>query len=261
MPYFLLVFSCEIERIRYYEVLPVKKTFSISRMFPVYTALFCCMLVLTFGGSRAVTVLSENAPVSERKCVIIDPGHGGVDGGATSCTGVLESNINLQISLRLNDLMHLLGIDTIMIRDSDRSIHTQGNTIAQKKISDLKQRVSIVNSQKDALLISIHQNHFTDSRYFGPQVFYGRGEGSAEFAKTMQSILTRNLCPDSNRQAKSAKGVYLMEKVECTALLIECGFISNPEEEARLLRSDYQRALCCVIAAASGEFLYGEHVT
>lgn len=239
----------------------MKKPFSIAQMLPVYTALFCVLLLLSLGGSKAITVLSENAPVPSRKCVIIDPGHGGVDGGATSCTGVLESNINLQISLRLNDLMHLLGIDTLLIRDTDRSIHTQGSTIAQKKISDLKQRVSIVNSQEDALLISIHQNHFTDSRYFGPQVFYGMGEGSGEFAKTMQRALTENLCPDSNRQAKSAREVYLMEKAECTALLIECGFISNPEEETKLLRSDYQRALCCVIAAVCGDYLHGKSVS
>ena len=72
--------------------------------------------------------------------VVIDPGHGGVDGGATSCSGILESNINLDISLRLNDLMHLLGINTIMIRDTDKSVYTNGETIGQKKISDLQER-------------------------------------------------------------------------------------------------------------------------
>ena len=239
----------------------MKKSFSIARLLPVYTALFCTLLLLSMGGSKAITALSESASIDGRRCVVIDPGHGGVDGGATSCTGVLESNINLQISLRLNDLMHLIGIGTLLIRDTDRSIHTQGNSIAQKKVSDLKQRISIVNSQEDALLISIHQNHFSDSRYFGPQVFYGREEGSGEFAKIMQHALTENLCPGSNRQAKSAKEVYLMQKSDCTALLIECGFISNPEEEAKLLDADYQKKLCCVITAVCGNYLHGADVT
>lgn len=239
----------------------MKKTFSVAKLLPVYVALFCTVLLLCLGGSKAVTVLSENAPVSNRKCVVIDPGHGGVDGGATSCTGVLESNINLEISLRLNDLMHLIGIDTLMIRQTDRSVHTRGDTIAEKKVSDLKQRVNLVNSPENALLISIHQNHFSDSRYYGPQVFYGREEGSTEFAEIMQTALTKSLCPSSSRQAKSAREVYLMQKVTCTALLIECGFISNPEEEAKLLNADYQKMLCCVITAVCGNYLHGDCVT
>lgn len=238
----------------------MKKTFSVLQLLPVYFALFSILLLISVGGSKAVTTLSESAPITERKCVVIDPGHGGVDGGATSCTGVLESNINLKIALRLNDLMHLLGIKTVLIRDTDCSVYTQGNTIAQKKVSDLKQRVKIVNEQENAVLISIHQNYFSDSRYYGPQVFYGREEESVAFARSMQQALTENLCAGSNRQAKAAKEVYLMENVDCTALLIECGFISNPEEEAKLLDASYQKDLCCVIGAVCGNYLYGNSI-
>ena len=122
-------------------------------------------------GSRAVTVMVESAPISRQSCIIVDPGHGGEDGGATSCTGILESAYNLSISMRLNDLLHLLGYDTKLIRSSDTSIYTQGKTIAQKKVSDLKERVRIVNETENALLLSIHQNHFSDARYSGSQVF------------------------------------------------------------------------------------------
>lgn len=239
----------------------MKKPFSVAHLLPIYVTAFSILILLSFGGSKAVSVLSENAPVTGRKIVVIDPGHGGVDGGATSCTGVLESNINLQISMRLNDLMHLIGMETVLIRDTDRSVYTQGTTIAQKKISDLKQRVKIVNELEDALLVSIHQNHFTDSRYYGPQVFYGREEGSAALAKTMQQALSENLCPGSNRQAKAAKDVYLMKNIHCVALLIECGFISNPEEEAKLRDATYQKELCCVIAGVCGNYLHGAGVT
>ena len=108
-------------------------------------------------GCRTVSVMVEAAPLKRGNCIIIDAGHGGEDGGATSCRGVLESTYNLEISLRLNDLLHLLGYDTRMIRTTDTSIYTKGETIAQKKISDLKERVRIVNETENALLLSIHQ--------------------------------------------------------------------------------------------------------
>lgn len=239
----------------------MSKQFSFKQFLPIYAIIFSFLIIISAIGSRAVTVLAETRPLVDRKCVVIDPGHGGVDGGATSCTGVLESNINLQISLRLNDLLKLMGIRTLMIRSDDRSVYTQGNTIAQKKVSDLKQRVKLVNEEHTALLLSIHQNHFTDSRYYGPQVFYGREEGSLELARTMQASLTSNLCPNNNRQAKTAKEVYLLQKADCVALLIECGFISNPEEEQKLLDPAYQKELCSVIAAVCGNYLQGTAVT
>ena len=128
-------------------------------------------------GSGAVTASVQSEGVERNHRIVIDAGHGGIDGGATSCTGVLESTINLQIALRLNDLMHLLGYETVMIRTTDTSVYTEGNTIAAQKVSDLKERVRIVNETENAILISIHQNIFPDSRYDGAQVFYAPTEG------------------------------------------------------------------------------------
>ncbi len=211
-------------------------------------------LFLQFG-NRAVTVLSENQPVPRENCVIIDPGHGGVDGGATSCTGKLESAFNLEISLRLNDLMNLLGYDTKMIRTTDISVYTKGETIAQKKISDLKERVRIMEETENALVLSIHQNNFSDHQYSGAQVFYPNTPGSAELAKEMQSAFISHLNPGSRRQVKKAEGVYIMEHISCPGVLIECGFLSNPREEAALRSPEYQKNLCCVIAATAAGFL------
>lgn len=206
-------------------------------------------------GSRAVTVIAESRPIEREHCIVIDPGHGGEDGGATSCTGLVESTYNLDISLRLNDLLHLLGHDTKMTRTTDTSIYTKGETIAQKKASDLKERVRLVNETEHALLISIHQNNFSDSRYSGAQVFYAGTEGSEALAKQLQTAFVASLNPGSSRKSKKSDGIYLMEHIDCTGVLIECGFLSNAAEEARLRDAEYQKKLCCVIAATVSEYL------
>lgn len=206
-------------------------------------------------GSRAISVLSQMVPLPRSHRIVIDAGHGGMDGGATSCTGKLESAYNLEIALKLNDLLHLLGHDTVMTRTSDRSIETEGQTIAAKKVSDLKERVRIVNGTENALLISIHQNTFSDSRYSGAQVFYGpEGEGQ-RLAEDLQTAFCTTLNPGSNRKCQKADSVYLMQHIDCTGVLVECGFLSNAQEEAKLSSPDYQQKLCCVIASTLSRFL------
>jgi len=234
----------------------MKRKIRLLMLICVYALILTGFLASGFSGSRVATVISETAPLKGRKTIIIDAGHGGVDGGATSCTGVLESEINLEIALRLRDLCHLLGMKTVMIRESDRSVYTQGNTIAEKKVSDLKERVRIVNGTDNAVLVSIHQNYFSDSRYKGAQVFYESIGDSQMLAKSLQSCLVQNLNPGSTRQEKKAEGIYLMEHIQCTGVLIECGFISNPTEEAQLRNESYQKKLCSVIACVCSRYLY-----
>lgn len=206
-------------------------------------------------GSDSVTAAVQNRPVSRDHTIVIDAGHGGVDGGAISCTGVPESHINLQIALRLDDLLHLLGYDTVMIRKSDDSVYTEGNTIAEKKVSDLKQRVKTVNEMENAVLISIHQNTFPSSRYDGAQIFYADTPESRLFAERLQLLFSNTINPGSKRQPKPAEAVYLMKNIRTTGILVECGFLSNPQEEARLRSEDYQQKIGCVIASALSEFL------
>lgn len=224
---------------------------------PVYVLIVFCFLFAAIGGSRAITVIAENTPVTGRKCVVIDPGHGGEDGGAVSCTGVTESTFNLDIALRLRDLMHLLGMDTVMTRDTDRSIHTDGETIAARKVSDLKERVRLANGIENAILVSIHQNHFPDSRYSGAQVFYKPNNESAELAARLQTAFVQTINYGSNRKSKKADGIYLMEKVQLPAILVECGFLSNYQEEAKLRDDQYQKQVAAVIAATCSTFLHG----
>lgn len=230
----------------------MKKKVSFVLFYGLVIGLF---LAGTMLGNRAVTIFAARQPVPRLHCIVIDAGHGGEDGGATSCTGIPESRCNLEIALKLNDLLHLLGYDTRMVRTSDTAVYTTGSTIAQKKVSDLKERVRIANSTENGLLVSIHQNTFSDSQYSGAQIFYAETDGSETLAKQLQSDFAATLNPGSNRQCKMARGVYLMENIECTGILVECGFLSNPEEEARLRSGEYQKKLCCVIACCVSRYL------
>lgn len=220
----------------------------------LYCGVFIGAVSLCQLASSSVTVLKESEPVQNRTVIIIDAGHGGIDGGATSCTGIPESHINLQISLRLNDLVQLLGFETKMIRKTDTSVYTEGNTIAAQKVSDLKQRVKLVNETKNAVLVSVHQNTFLDSRYSGAQVFYANDDTSRELAKVMQADLISNLNPGSKRQCKSSDGIYLMQNIQRPGVLIECGFLSNPEEEANLQTAEYQKQIASVVATCISRF-------
>lgn len=233
----------------------MKRNNLIFQMLPIYVLLLGGMILGAIYADTAITTFAENRPISHRKTVIIDAGHGGVDGGTTSCTGVLESHLNLEISLRLDDLMHLLGIRTYMIRTTDDSVYTSGDSIGEKKISDLKERVRITNNTPNALLISIHQNYFPDERYSGGQVFYASTEGSKDLAVQLQSALKQTINPESNRNSKPSEHIYLMSHVSVTAVLIECGFLSNPQEEVKIRDPQYQKELCAVIGVTVSRFL------
>ena len=213
------------------------------------------LLIIAISGSQTLNAINENAPLTQKNCIILDAGHGGVDGGATSCTGVSESAINLEITLRLRDLMALLGIDTKLIRETDISVYTEGESVAAKKVSDLKNRAKFVNQTPNAILISIHQNYFTNSRYSGPQVFYKNEENSKTFGKYMQTALVKTLSPFNKRQYKKADGIYLLNNIKTAGILIECGFLSNPTEASKLETTQYQQKLCAVIATQTNMFI------
>ncbi len=227
----------------------------------LYAITIFFVIVLALLGDRAIVASVENAPITDRNIVIIDAGHGGIDTGTTSVTGRPESHINLEIATVLRDLLHLLGIKTKMIRTDDISVYTEEGTIAEKKISDLKERVRIINDTANAVLISIHQNYFQDNRYSGGQVFYGPSQGSQAFASYMQNSIKTNLDPGNRRQAKSASGIYIMQHIRCPGVLIECGFLSNLVEALQLESKVYQQKLCCTIAGAYVQYLNHNSIT
>ena len=218
----------------------------------IYSCLTVLAVYLLFAvcTDKGVRVIMENKVLPPVNTVIIDAGHGGEDGGATSCCGFLESDINLEISLRLNDLLNFLGHRTIMVRTEDVSVHTEGQTIAQRKVSDLKNRVQLVNETENALLVSIHQNYFADSRYSGAQVFCADSAGSRKLAEEIQKSFHDTINPDSKRMVKAAQNIYLMNEIRRDGVLIECGFLSNYQEEQKLRDLEYQKKICAVIASS-----------
>lgn len=220
------------------------------------TASFCILISSAVRFNLAATASAEaSSPVT----IIVDAGHGGEDGGTQSASGVLESKINLDISLRLEQLLAFSGIKPLMLRSSDTALYSENcHSFSEKKVSDLKNRVSMVNAVTNGVLVSIHQNHFSESKYSGAQVFYNGSDGSRQLAELMQSSLRCTLNPNNDRMIKKASSIYLMEHTECTGILIECGFLSNQNEAYLLQQPSYQMKIAGAICAALSEYLEGE---
>lgn len=232
---------------------------SVKRMIPVYLIALTIVLAGAELASRGVTLLAAMTVLPDEPplpSVIVDPGHGGEDGGALAPCGVKESDINLELSLRLRDLLRFLGFPVVMTRETDISIHSpEAVTASEKKVSDLRNRVRLAGETPNALLISIHQNMFSESKYKGAQVFYASSAGSQALAERIQSILDTRVDPDNRRRAKECLNAYLLKHVNCTAVLVECGFLSNPEEERKLQTEEYQKLLAAAISAGLTEAL------
>lgn len=199
---------------------------------------------------------------SSNETVVIDAGHGGEDGGAVSVTGAIESHINLEIALRLDEIFGLFGVDSVLLRNSDVSLHdSNAETIRQKKVSDLKNRVAMIEAIENPVVISIHQNIFSSSQYHGAQVFYANGELSLPLAALTQNTLKQVLDPGNNRQpAPIPNNVYLMNNISCKAILVECGFLSNHQEDALLQTSAYQNKIAIALACSYLNNQKGENI-
>ena len=211
------------------------------------------LLALALGRLNSLAKPAMEPSVVQRTGpLVLDAGHGGEDGGAVSLTGVPESQINLAIVLKLRDVLGLYGVDPILLRETDVSLHDgDAGTLREKKRSDLKNRVAAVEEVEGGILLSVHQNTYPSSRYHGTHVFYAPTEGSQALAERFQNSIKAALQPDNQRAVKQIPDtVYIMNHVTCPAVLIECGFLTNPEEEALLRDEDYQRKLSAVIAAA-----------
>ncbi len=214
---------------------------------PLTLAAVCGALLWPKTAEPTSVTLPGTQPV-----LVIDAGHGGEDGGAVSVSGQVESSINLSVALRLDALMGFTGVPSVLLRDADISLHdADADTVAEKKRSDLQNRVARVNGTDNAVLISIHQNTYTDSSNHGAQVFYADEASSLVLARTAQEALRLTLDPDNTRKpARISDSVYLMKHVTRPAILAECGFLSNPAED-RLLGTDaYQIKISMALAAA-----------
>lgn len=194
-------------------------------------------------GTTVAEVASKTQPV-----IVVDAGHGGEDGGAVSPQGRSESAYNLEIALKTDLFLRFLGMRTVMTRTTDISLHdASANTLREKKRSDLHNRAAFVNKTPNAVLLSIHQNTFPETRYSGAQVFFNASKGSGELAKAVQDALREKLLPTNRREPKPLD-VILMNETRGPGILVECGFLSNVAEEARLRDSTYQMKMSMVMS-------------
>ena len=228
-----------------------------KREHPLKNLTWIIVLALLFGTAvflyQPPVVNSTFSPArSAGETVVIDAGHGGEDGGAISVSGAVESQINLAIALRLDQVLGLYGVNTVLLRNSDISLHdADASTLRQKKVSDLHNRVEAIEALEDPVVISVHQNTFQNSKYHGAQVFYANGELSLPLAQITQSMLRQTLDPENDRKPTAvSESVYLMNHISCRAILVECGFLSNPQEDVLLQSADYQTKLAATLAGA-----------
>lgn len=210
--------------------------------------------VLSFMGST----MTVGGTLCANPTIIIDAGHGGFDGGAEGAGGTIEKDINLPIALKLYDLLQFYGYDVLMTRKQDISTCDEGlNSISEKKTSDIMNRFKLLEKNPDAIFISIHQNKYPDSSSWGAQMFYGpKNEQSKILADTIQKNFVTMLQPDNKREVKKAEdNIYLLYHSPIPSVLVECGFLSNPDEEALLLSEDYQNKIAFVISASIMEYI------
>lgn len=218
-------------------------------------AVLIALAVLIKPASVPTMTEGESAPA----LLIIDAGHGGADGGAVAADGTPEADINLDIALRVQALAALCGVQTVMTRESaDIDYPPEADTIARMKVADQHTRLALINQTSNALLLSIHQNFYTASAPHGAQVFYGPKHGSDQLAAILQSNLAAQLAPDNRRLAAPiSNDVYLMKNAACRAVLVECGFLSNPDELAELKTEAYRLRLATVIFGSYLQYTKG----
>lgn len=225
------------------------------------------LLVLALGGiclGFALPILSASRPAVTDKAdsapltVILDAGHGGEDGGAVSADGLQEKLVNLELTLRIRELLEAAGVTVVLTRDTDVLLYDRNvDYRGRKKALDLRARQKIAEETPGAVFVSIHMNSFPQKQYHGLQVWYSPNDPrSALLAGTIQDKVRTLLQQDNTRKTKQAgSSIYLLYHLRCPAVLVECGFLSNPAEAARLATDAYRQQLAQAIAVGILEWI------
>ncbi len=218
-----------------------------TRWYPVAVTVTAVLLVFTvlFGVAERRNLGASTAPRSPH--IVIDAGHGGEDGGAVAPDGTQEKHLNLAVSRTLADLLRVMGFTVTETRTDDTMLHTEGNSLRERKVSDMKYRLSVFETAD--LAISIHQNKFSQAQYYGTQVFYSKTDpASAAAAEQIRQSAVTLLQPQNTRPLKAADDtIYLLSHTTRPAVLVECGFLSNPQELERLKDPVYQHKLALAV--------------
>ena len=217
------------------------------------------VFILTTGNAEEQNkyISTVSLPASG-KTIVIDAGHGVPDEGAQSSNGTTEAETNLKIALKLQNLLEQSGCTVILTRSDENAIYDiDSKTLKQKKISDIKNRVEIGNESSADIFVSIHLNKIPQSQYDGWQTFYKEGsEDGARLAKTIQENLNKTIQKENNRIAKTIDKIYIIKHVEIPTTIVECGFLSNPDEEKLLLEDEYQNKLAWGIYNGIIDYFY-----
>lgn len=220
----------------------------------VFISIFTFMLSKQSNKDIVETV---NLPVSG-KTIILDAGHGVPDEGAQSSNGTTEAETNLKITLKVQNLLEQSGCTVILTRSDENAIYDiDSKTLKQKKISDIHNRVKIGNENEADIFVSIHLNKIPQSQYDGWQTFYKEGnEKGQKLAVLIQKNLNESIQKENHRVAKTIDNVYIIKHVEIPTTIVECGFLSNPEEEKNLLEDEYQDRLAWGIYNGIIDYFY-----
>lgn len=210
-----------------------------------------CMLVLSMivvakESAEYVSSLQKEQTDLNTRTVVIDAGHGGNDPGKVGINDALEKDVNLSIALKVRKYLEQQDIKVIMTREEDRGLYEESD--ANKKVRDMKQRLSIIETADPALVVSIHQNSYPEESVNGIQVFYYKDSiKSREAALIMQEQMIHTLKPKKEREAKDNKSYYLLKKTTVPIIIVECGFLSNKEEASKLVTPTYQEQVAWAI--------------
>lgn len=188
------------------------------------------------------------------KKIVIDAGHGGRDPGMVGTEGVEEKGINLAIAQKLENLLEENGFEVIMTRDSDEGLYEED--AQNKKAQDMQRRCEIIKEAEPLLTVSIHQNSYSDPSVKGPQVFYYQHSAEGEkLASFIQNSMNEGLEAESPKEAKANDSYYLLKRSEGVLNIVECGFLTNPEEALRLQEEDYQQKIAGCIYEGIMQYL------
>ena len=221
---------------------------------PIAFLLFLTVLALVGGVFCFVALRSaptlQDAATPPARVVVLDAGHGGEDGGASTASGLLEKDLNLDIAFRVKELLEAAGVRVVMTRETDTLLYDKASDYqGRKKALDLAARRKIAEETENAIFISIHMNAYPLPQYGGLQVWYSpHHESSANLAKSLQNAAKSHLQPNNNRQIKAASSsIYLLPHLTCPAVLVECGFLSNPADAEQLADEAFRTELAFVI--------------
>lgn len=219
------------------------------------------MILLSIVMSIAIIAVFNNVTTTfndknKNLCVVVDAGHGGEDGGSEGSLKIPEKEINLKVALFLKDILTKNSVDVIMTRETDTSLHTKGaEKLKQRKRSDLTNRKKIADDSNADMLVSIHMNHFTNSKYKGVQVFYQSGnEKSQQIALAIRDSIAEAIGDENPRQVLKIDEKMIVTQTRIPAVIVECGFLTNPVEEKMLVQEDYQNKLANGIATGILKF-------